>query len=161
MSAEPVAAGTTAGQEELKRRGIRPWPVPDDVTAPFWQAAADHRLVLPRCTGCDHWRWPVSLPCRHCGADPVVWVPASGRGTVYSFIVDHRNLVPGFDGAYVVAQVVPAEVDDDSVRLTTNLPGCPPGDVRTGMPVVAVYESVRPDVTLVQFVPDPAPDHRR
>jgi uncharacterized OB-fold protein len=62
-------------------------------------------------------------------------------------------MVPGFDGTYIVALVTPEEVDDDSVRLATNLPGCSPDDVHIGMRVTAVFDEVRPGVWLPQFAP--------
>jgi uncharacterized OB-fold protein len=147
---EPVQ--TTAGQERLRDKGIRPWPQADAVTRPFWEAAAEHRLVAPRCENCGRWQWPPEPACVHCGSTALRWVTLSGSGTVYSYIVDHRNMVPGFDGAYVVALVVPDEVEDNSVRLVTNIPGCAPEDISLGMAVVVAYSELRPGITLPQFV---------
>ena len=52
MPSQPVRYDTTAGQEELRRRGIRPLPAPDELTRPYWEAAREHRLVVQRCAGC-------------------------------------------------------------------------------------------------------------
>jgi uncharacterized OB-fold protein len=142
---------TTAGQEDLKRRGIRPWPEPDDATRPYWDAAAHGRLLIPKCAECGQWQWPPAEHCTACDSGQITWTELGGLGTVYSYIVDHRNMVPGFEGAYIVAQVVPVEVEDESVRLTTNLPGCAPEDVRIGMEVAVTYEELRPGVSLPQF----------
>ena len=132
--------------------GLRPWPIADEVTAPFWEAARQRQLVLQRCAACERFRHPPSSHCDHCGSDAAEWVDVSGRGRVFSFIVDHRNMVPGFHGAYVVALVIPDEVSDDSVRLCTNLPDCPPESVRIGMPVTVEFEEVRPGIVLPQFI---------
>ena len=40
--------------------------VPDVFTQPFWDAAAEHRLVIPRCTTCETYRLPPSAFCWHC-----------------------------------------------------------------------------------------------
>ena len=40
---------------------------------------------------------------------------------------------------------------DEGPRLTTNIVGCKPEDVRVGMKVVASFEDVTPDRTLVKF----------
>jgi uncharacterized OB-fold protein len=149
----PSTVQTRAAQEELKQLGIRPWPAPDDLTAPYWAAAAKQRLVAERCTACGQFRHPPAAACARCGAVDSEWVELSGRGTVFSFIVDHRNMVPGFDGAYVVALVTPDEVEDNSVRFATNLPGCALADVRIGMPVRVVFDELRPGVWLPQFTP--------
>lgn len=152
--AEAPTTATTAGQEELKRRGVRPVPAPDEVTAPYWDAAREHRLVAPRCRSCGYWSWPPEERCQRCGSGDREWVELSGRGRVFSFVVDHRNMVPGFEGAYVVALVVPEEVTDDSIRLATNLPGTDPAEVRIGMPVAVTFQEVAPGVVLPQFEPE-------
>lgn len=150
MARSPSVA-TTAGQEELRRRGVRPIPSPDEVTSPYWEAARNHRLVVPKCASCARWQWPPTGRCDHCGSTRRDWTELSGRGRVFSYIVDHRNMVPGFEGAYVVALVVPVEVEDDSVRIATNLPGTDPEDVRIDMPVLVDFQEVAPDVVLPQF----------
>ena len=75
----------------------------------------------------------------------------SGRGKVYSFIVTHHVVTPGFedDAPYVVALV---ELEEQAgLRLVTNIVGCSPGDVRVGMPVEPVFDAVTPEVTLLKF----------
>ena len=63
----------------------------------------------------------------------------SGRGEVYSFVIDRRLLVPGFDEPYAVAQVNPVESDDDAVRITANLVECELDAIEIGMPVEVVF----------------------
>jgi hypothetical protein len=134
--------------------GSRPWPLADELTAPFWDAAAAQRLVVQRCTECALLRFPPSAHCSHCHSDGVEWAELSGRATLYSFIIDHRNMIPGFEGAYTVALATPDEVTDDSIRFVTNVPGCPPEDLRIGMPLTVTFEVVHDGVTLPQFVPE-------
>jgi uncharacterized OB-fold protein len=72
---------------------------------------------------------------------------------VYSYIVNHHAVVPGFqdEAPYVVALV---ELDEQKgLRLTTNMVGCKPEEVKVGMPVEAVFEDVTPEVTLIKFKP--------
>src|SRR5689334_8286163 len=142
---------TRAGQAELKERGLRPYPVPDERTAPYWAAAAEHRLVLPRCQ-CGVFRHPADARCPACGESAAEWIQVPGDGVVETFLVDHRNLVPGFDEPYAVA-VVRIAGTGDRVRLVANVRGCPPEQVRIGMPVIVAFEELAPDVVLPQFVP--------
>jgi len=144
---------TRAGQEEMKRMGIVPWPVADDLTRPFWDAANRHELVIQRCTACGEFRHVPRADCLFCDSTDVEWVPISGKGTVFTFIVDHRNEVPGFDGHYVFAFINPVEAPRTTVRLTGNILECDPEDVYIGMPVEAIYKELRPGVTLPQFRP--------
>ncbi len=144
---------TRAGQEQLRKMGLKPLPQPDELTAPYWEAAQKHELHIQRCKRCAEYQHPPFDYCRKCDASDLEWTRISGKGTVYSFIVDHRLLVPGFTEAYVVAQVNPVEAQTDLVRLTTNIRGCEPDAVYIGMPVEVLFEDVRDDTTLPQFKP--------
>ena len=42
--------------------------VANPATEPFWAAAAEHRLVLPRCTNCATFRFPPAAFCWVCRA---------------------------------------------------------------------------------------------
>jgi uncharacterized OB-fold protein len=42
---------------------------------------------------------------------------------------------------------------DEVVRVPTNIVECPPEDVRVDMPVVAVFDHVSPEWTLMKFRP--------
>ena len=90
-----------------------PAPIVDSFTAPFWQAAAEGRLLIRRCKACGEAHWYPRPFCPHCGSDHTEWVPASGSGTIYSFTVTRKaGPVP-----YVLAYVT---LDED-VTMLTNL----------------------------------------
>jgi uncharacterized OB-fold protein len=143
---------TSAGQQWLREHGQRPLPQPDELTRPYWDAAAAHRLCIMRCAECGAFRHPPSEDCPACASTRVAWTELGGGGTVYSYIVDRRNMVPGFDGPYVVALVTPDETDED-VRLVGNMVGCAREDVTIGMKVDVVYEDLEGGITLPQFSP--------
>jgi len=149
---------TREGQEQLKAMGIKPLPQPDDVTRPYWEAARKHELRIQRCSQCREMQHPPQATCEQCGSSAFEWPQLSGRAFVYTFIIDRRLMVPGFDEPYVVAQVNPVEAGRDSVRITTNIRNCPLDQVYIGMPVQVAFEDVNEDVTLPQF--EPAPDAR-
>ena len=144
---------TREGQEQLRKMGVKPLPQSDELTAPYWEAARKHELHIQRCTHCAEYQHPPYDYCRKCDATDLEWTKISGKGKVYSFIVDHRLMVPGFSEPYVVAQVNPVEAQTDLVRVTTNIRGCEPAAVYIGMPVEVTFEDVRPDTTLPQFKP--------
>ena len=96
---------------------IRP-PRRTEETAPFWDACAESRLVLPRCTACSELIWYPRQFCPFCGSLTVDWVEVSGRGTVYSFTIIRRGAGAYKEAApYVVAYVELAE----GPRLLTNI----------------------------------------
>lgn len=128
----------------------RPVPVPDEVSAPFWSAAGEHRLVVQRCLACQDLQYPPEFTCQRCHADDLSFSEVSGRGRVYSFATVDRAFHAGFADRlpYVVAMV---ELEEDPrVRLFTNIVDTDPGEVAVGMPVEVAFEAVA-DRTLVQF----------
>jgi uncharacterized OB-fold protein len=130
----------------------RPRPRPDGLTRPYWDAAAEHRLVVMRCADCGRYRHPPTAVCEQCGSDEVRWEPLSGDGHVWSFIVDRRNLVPGFSGPYAVVMVSPVETGEE-VRIVANLVGCPFDQIHVGMPVTVTWEDLGDGLSLPQFRP--------
>jgi hypothetical protein len=118
----------------------RPAPVPDAVTAPFWEGCARRELRIQECQAC-RFRWlPGSVVCPRCWSDAVTWTAAAGEGTVVSFAVYHRSYHAAFAPLvpYVVAVVELAE----GPRLVSNVVGVPAERVRVGMPVRVEWEPV-------------------
>lgn len=129
----------------------RPLPVPDHDTRLYWEATRRHELVIQRCRSCgEHYFYP-RPHCPLCLSERTAWVPASGRGTVYAFTVVHRPPGPGFAerGPYVVALVDLAE----GPRMMSNVVGCAPEEVHSGMLVHVDFEDVTPEVSLPVFRP--------
>jgi len=73
-----------------------------------------------------------------------------GTGVVAGFTVNHQPWLPTLELPYVIAIV--AIDDDPRVRLTTNIVGCDPADVRVGMRVEVRFEQ-HEDVWLPFFAP--------
>ncbi|HKE12406.1 MAG TPA: zinc ribbon domain-containing protein, partial [Myxococcota bacterium] len=68
---------------------LRPLPLPDLDTAPFWTAAARGELSMQSCAVCRGLRFPPRPMCPRCGSLESFWKPVSGRGTVWSYVVCH------------------------------------------------------------------------
>jgi uncharacterized OB-fold protein len=129
----------------------KPLPQISPEMAPFFEAAHRHELVVQQCTGCRALRFPARTICSRCLGREATWVPASGRGTVFSFAVMHQAVHPGF-AAEVPYPVVVVQLDE-GVRLLSNLVDCALAEVRIGLPVEVVFEDVTADVTLPKFRP--------
>jgi uncharacterized OB-fold protein len=89
--------------------------------------------------------------CPECLSANLQWIKVSGKGTVYSYTIAQAPTHPAFaeDIPYVIAIVELAE----GPHLTTNITGCKPEEVRVGMSVVATFDDVTPEMTLVKFRP--------
>ncbi len=62
----------------------------------------------------------------------------SGRGTVFTYTVNHQPFNPAVPVPYVIAIVRLDEQDD--LRIAANIVGCEPDSVRVGMPVQVGFE---------------------
>lgn len=135
----------------MSQSASKPVPVPDEVSAPFFDGVRQDRLILQHCATCDRWSFPVRERCPHCFAAKLAWRPASGRATLYTFTIMHQVMNPGF------ATSVPynvAQVDlDEGVRMTTNIVDIANDQLRIGMKLQAVFEDAGDGVKLPKFKP--------
>ena len=129
----------------------KPLPLIDERNRPFWDAAKDGKLMLPKCASCGHLAAQFERWCPACGSQDLAWTTLSGRGTVWSHCTFHREYFPEFaaDLPYTVTLVELAE----GPRLITNLVDVAKDDIRIGMPVDVAFVDVTPDVTLIKFRP--------
>jgi uncharacterized OB-fold protein len=97
----------------VKRKIPAPQPSPE--TQAFWDAAAQGRFLIRRCTACGKAHWYPRPMCPFCWSEKTEWVEASGRGRIYSYSVMRRAPEP-----YVVAYVTLAE----GPTMLTNLVDC-------------------------------------
>ena len=131
----------------------RPVPEFDDVTTPFWEACANHELVLQTCASCKAVRHPPRPVCPSCLSWEYTWEPASGRARVWSWVVAHPPVLPAFaDRAPYNVAVVEL---DEGVRMLTNLQGVTNDEIHEGMQLELAWEDVEDGVTLPQWKPTP------
>lgn len=126
---------------------------PDVFTVHFWDAAREHRLVVPRCTTCGTYRFPPSAFCYVCRTQDVEWVEQSGRGTLYSYTVAWHPLLPDVSDSVPYVPAVVELPDTGGVRLVANLVEVRPSEIRIGMDLELVWRDVHDDVTVPTFRP--------
>lgn len=106
---------------------------------PFWDALDAGNFVLARCM-CGAY-YARSQACIRCGANAqaLTWVPASGRGTVRTFVIFDKPYHPYFKERlpYVVAVVTLEE----GPEITTNIVDTDVANVEIGMPVRIVIST--------------------
>ena len=124
----------------------------------FWEATRESRLLVQWCTSCDRGVFYPRVFCPHCaaGAGALEWRTASGRATVYAAVVEHRPEAAGanFSGG---APYCVALVDlEEGVRMLTNIVGCPPDEVHSGMAVSVTWETLSDGRRLPLFEPGEA-----
>jgi uncharacterized OB-fold protein len=109
----------------------------DDEHRFFWTSGAHGVLRLLRCQRCGYYLHPPIPRCPRCGSRELAPEAVSGRGEVYSYTVNHQSWDGGTEPYVIVLVALP---EQEGLRLTSNLYGCPPDDVRIGMPVQVVFE---------------------
>ena len=119
-------------------------------TQPFWDGASAGELRLQRCQRCEQVYFPPRPFCPKCASREVSWFKASGRATLYSYVIHHRP-VPGFTPPYSIAVVELAE----GPRMMTNIVNCPqtPEALQLDMPVEVVFTKISDAIALPQFQP--------
>jgi uncharacterized protein len=133
-------------------------------SGPFWEATREGRLLVQWCTACDRGIFYPRAFCPYCPptgdaamtgrlGDTLEWREASGRATVHAAVVEHRPEAAGasFSGGepYCIALVDLEE----GVRMMTNIVGCPPDEVRSGLAVTVSWEPLSDGRQLALFRP--------
>src|SRR5664280_563921 len=153
-STEAAAApGTQGGHQapsaQPAERPKRPRPALTQDNSFFFEGARQRKLLIQRCAECGTLRHPPRPSCANCRSFDWDTVTASGRGTIYSYVVNHHPQVPAFDYPLVVALV---ELEEGT-RLVANVSGITPETVAIGMVVQAEFEAFDDELTLPVFRP--------
>lgn len=128
----------------------RSLPKPTPETRHFWDGAARGELLLQRCDACRHAYFPPRPFCPRCASRAVSVFRASGRASLYSYVISHRP-APGFEPPYSIAVV---ELEEGP-RMMTNVVDCPqtPEALRLDMPLQVKFERVSDQCVLPLFRP--------
>jgi uncharacterized OB-fold protein len=136
-------------------KGLLP-DLDDPLTAPFWSATMEEKLVAQRCTSCQYLRWPIAELCPICLHTESAWSELSGVGSVWSFAVYKRAMHPAFADAvpYTVATIELAEGPHMvGTVLTSTGDADADQELNIGDQVIAVFDPVTPEVTIVRWRP--------
>ena len=129
----------------------RPLPIVDEQNEHFWRSGAAGELQILRCGDCGLWIHPPNPVCRRCRSRQLRPEAVEGRGTVRRFTVNHQRWKSDLDVPFVIASV---ELDEQpGLFLTTNIVGCAPSEVRSGMRVGVEFLHIE-DIWLPVFSPD-------
>jgi uncharacterized OB-fold protein len=128
-----------------------PAPAVSRETLPWWEAAAQHRLVVQTCDACGLHRHPPGPMCPRCHGVAHRWQELSGRGAVYSYTIVHQAFLPAL-APHVPYVVAVLELDGaPGVRFISNLVDVAPEAVQVGLRVEVAWEDMRPGYAVPRF----------
>jgi uncharacterized OB-fold protein len=136
-----------------EREYRKPLPTPSPETKRYWEGCKRHELWLPFCRPCERFYFYPRQFCPHCFSWDIEWRSVSGRGTLYTYAIQHRAWHPGWadDTPYVSAIV---QLDEGPRLYTTLVDVEPdPARIRCDMPVEVVFEDVSEEISLPKFRP--------
>lgn len=133
----------------------RPLPVPvhEDLSKPFWEATKRHELIMPKCNSCSSIFFYPREACPECTSMDLDWTEVSGQGRVYSYTHVRQAVHPYFQSEnghiYAIIELL------EGPKVPSNILECEPEDIFVDMNVVATFEDVNDDFTLLKFKPGP------
>jgi uncharacterized OB-fold protein len=94
-------------QQTISTRKI-PAPAVNVESKPFWDAAAEGRFLIKRCTACHKAHWYPRAICPFCFSDKTVWEASPGEGVIYTYSVMYRSPTGPYAIGYVILDEGPA-----------------------------------------------------
>lgn len=128
----------------------KPLPTPTEISAPFWNGLKAGRLTLPHCNSCGHWIFFPRRHCDKCWSQDLEWKEVEGTGTLYTYTLTRVPTLPDF--ADEMPQKMAVVELDEGVRINTTLIGVDESEIKVGMRVKPVFDTVKSDGTaLLRF----------
>jgi len=129
----------------------RALPLPTPETRHFWEGCKAGDLRLQRCRDCEKSYFPPRPFCPHCASRDVEVYSASGKATLYSYVINHRPRPDMGTEPHSIAVVTLAE----GPRMMTNVVNCPqtPEALQLDMPLEVIFQQESDDISLPLFQP--------
>ena len=122
-----------------------PAPAVNAENKPYFDAAAQGKLIVRKCADCgEHHHYPRSI-CPHCFSANTQWVDAKGTGTIYTCSVLRRGVPVPYCIAYVTLE--------EGVSMMTNIVDCDLDAVRIGQKVKVVFKPTDGGPPVPMFAP--------
>ena len=112
---------------------------------PYFQAAAEGKLLLKKCNECGEvHHYPRAL-CPFCWSEKVEWVQAKGTGEIYTYTVTRRGGPVPYCIAYVTL--------DEGPRMMTNIVDCDLDTIKIGQRVKVAFKKTEGGASVPCFAP--------
>lgn len=122
-----------------------PAPSVNPENKPFFDAAAEGRLLLKKCNGCGRVHYYPRAICPRCFSADTVWIDAAGTGHIYTYSVSRIGVPTPFALAYVRLT--------EGVTMMTNIVDCDLDALAIGLPVRVVFKTAEDGAKVPMFTP--------
>jgi uncharacterized OB-fold protein len=123
-------------------------PLAESFEEGFWNGIKQKKLVFQKCPQCGQWLHPPRPLCHKCKNFDLEWVESSGKGKIYRFVVFTREFNPLYRTPH---EVVLVQMDDENVRIISNMVDSDPDEIYIGMPVELDFVQITDDWPLPVF----------
>ncbi len=120
----------------------------DSDSRPYWEGLAQGELRIQRCDACARAVFYPRALCPHCFSERLLWIVASGKGTIYSYTVAYQAFGPFATETPFVVAIVELE---EGVRMMTRIVDASRERITVGATVQVTVASVGEDFTLPYF----------
>ena len=122
-----------------------PAPAVNLESKPFWDAAAEGRFLIKRCTACGKAHWYPRAICPYCFSGETVWEASPGEGVIYTYSVMYRSPT----GPYAIGYVTL----DEGPAVLTNFVDCDLGAFAIGQRVKVRFQPTEGGPPVPVFAP--------
>jgi uncharacterized OB-fold protein len=122
-----------------------PAPYVSAENQPYFDAAAQGRLLLKRCDACNKVHFYPRAMCPYCFSDETQWIDAAGTGKIYTYSVSRLGVKVPFALAYVTL--------DEGVTMMTNIVDCDLEALTIEMKVKVVFKPSIDGPPVAMFTP--------
>ncbi len=145
----PPSQSAGSGSRSGSFRPPRPVPAITEDNSFWFEGARARTLLIQRCLSCGTLRHPPLPACGICGSFEWDTVEASGRGSLYSYVVVHYPQIPSFEYPLPIGLI---ELEEGT-RVVANLEGIERDRIEIGMDLQATFVEYDDELTLPVFVP--------
>lgn len=125
-------------------------PKINKIDQPFWQGAAEGKLLIQKCRACGKLQFFPRVVCVNCFSNDIEWITASGQGKVHTFSWVRVPRNPAFKDEVPICYA--NIVLDEGVILESRIVGDGVQKVKIGDKVkVTFQETASPEIKLPVF----------
>jgi uncharacterized OB-fold protein len=131
------------------------YPLPDTtdpIMRPFWEGCRAGKLMQQRDRATGDVVWPPK-PLYWKDGKRLEWFEASGKGTVYTYVVAHAPFLPAL--AHLLPHIMVVVELAEGPRIVGHMVDTTPEQMRFGLPIRVVFKKLNEDVTLPVWEIDP------